>query len=127
VNETILVVDDEELVLDFVTTLLRIEGYKALSATSGQAGLDCFQRNQSAISLVVTDVEMPGLKGPEMARRIRELDPSVKLMFITGFCSDELPKRFTSCPVVVKPFDAARFLTTIRAYLDLQTSPAAVA
>ena len=106
------------LILNFTKIVLLSEGHTVLLATSGEAGLGIFRKNQLLINLVITDIEMPGLKGFDMARQIRLLAPSVKIIFMTGFTGSSIPKPFDTCPVVRKPFDAAAFLATVRRYIE---------
>ena len=118
-SETILVVDDEAIVLSFITNVLVVSGYRPILAVDGEQGWERFMEQRQAIDLILTDVDMPKLSGPDMARKIREIDQRVKLMFMTGYSSiDVIPAQFSACTMLRKPF-AARLLTiAIRECLD---------
>ena len=79
----ILVVDDDSLVRRFVVASLESRGFAVLEASSGQEGLNYFFEKND-IQLVVSDILMPVMSGPEMVQRILKLDSSVKVMFMTG-------------------------------------------
>jgi PleD family two-component response regulator len=75
-QETILVVEDEDMILRLVVRLLTARGYDVLSAPSGHEALEILQRSNVNGDLLFVDVVMPGMRGPEFVRRARELDPS---------------------------------------------------
>jgi len=84
----ILVVDDDALVRRFVVASLQSRGFAVLEAGSGQEGLKYFFEKND-IQLVVSDILMPVMSGPEMVQRILKLEPSVKVMFMTGTDPDK--------------------------------------
>ena len=84
-DETILIVEDEDGVRKLTKKILSKQGYKILEASSGgDALLICEQRNEP-IHLLLSDVVMPGINGPELARRIKTLFPGVKVLFMSGY------------------------------------------
>jgi signal transduction histidine kinase/CheY-like chemotaxis protein len=88
-KRTILVVDDEEVVRVFVNGILTAEGFEVLQAKDGAEGIRLFEEHRQAIDLVILDMIMPGVKGDEVLRRIREISSSVKVIVSSGFMSDE--------------------------------------
>ena len=88
--ETVLVVDDEELVRKFVERVLREAGYQTASASDGPEALEVAAKLES-IDILVTDVMMPQMTGDELARRVRISTPDIKVLYLTGF-SDRLFK-----------------------------------
>jgi two-component system cell cycle sensor histidine kinase/response regulator CckA len=88
---TVLVVDDEPSVRTFVDRVLRAAGYTTLTATNGPEALALSERG-TRFDLLLTDVRMPGMEGDELARRLRERDPTLKVLYLTGY-SDDLFKR----------------------------------
>src|SRR5437762_9087875 len=80
---TVLVVDDDQMVRQFVAATLRRCGFNVIEAGSGQEGLKHFAENQN-VHLVLSDILMPTMSGPEMVQRILRIEPSVKIMFMTG-------------------------------------------
>jgi DNA-binding NtrC family response regulator len=105
---TILVVDDEELVLDFVGAVLRRAGYDVLAADGAAAAIRLYRRHRSAIGLLLTDVQMPGMSGVELAEHIRGLEPHVPVLLMSGTASaaatgfDFVPKPFTHSELLSK-------------------------
>jgi two-component system cell cycle sensor histidine kinase/response regulator CckA len=87
----ILLVEDEDAVRTFSTRALTNKGYKVLGADSGEAALALVEGEDLAtIDLMITDVMMPGMDGPTMAKKIRERSPDLKIIFISGYTEDKL-------------------------------------
>lgn len=84
-NATILLVDDDNGVRSLLATTLRRHGYDVLEAADGIEALEVFGANHNRIRLLITDVVMPVLRGPALAMRIRELQPRMPVLFITGY------------------------------------------
>jgi len=84
-SETILLVEDEEGVRDLVRDLLRERGYTVLEAGHGAAALDVARRHGGPIDLLLTDVVMPHMGGPELAERLGALQPSLKVIYMSGY------------------------------------------
>lgn len=83
-GESILVVDDEPVVLTIVTNILANAGYSVLSAGSPEEALELAQRHRGPIRLIVCDVVMPRMSGPEVAEAIEPLHPEAECLFIAG-------------------------------------------
>jgi CheY-like chemotaxis protein len=86
----ILVVDDEETVRKFVDRVLREAGHRTVTAADGATALKAAQE-QGPFDLLLTDVNMPKMVGDELARQVRQHEPSMKVLYLTGF-SDQLFK-----------------------------------
>src|SRR5262245_16305630 len=86
----ILIVDDEEPVRNFVDRVLRDAGYETAQAADGAQALEA-AGGGGKFDLVVTDVMMPNMNGDELARRLRQADPALKVLYLTGF-ADQLFK-----------------------------------
>jgi len=89
----VLVVDDEEAVLRFVDRVLRDAGYKTSIATSGAEAIEVAKKI-GPLGALVTDVMMPGMTGDELARLLRQGQPAIKVLYLTGY-SDRLFKEKT--------------------------------
>jgi len=89
-KRTVLVVDDEAGIREFVDRALRQAGYQTAVASDGPEALDVAERLGS-FDLLVTDLRMPQMMGDELARRMRLRDPAIKVLYLTGF-SDQLFK-----------------------------------
>ncbi len=92
-GETILVVEDEEAVRSLVATALEDRGYRILSAANAEEALLRESTHPGPIDLLITDVVMRGMRGPELAQRIRALRPEVRVLFMSGYPDDELGNR----------------------------------
>ena len=90
---TVLIVDDEEAILMFVERVLREAGYTTAVALDGPTAIAAVAKIGS-IDVLVTDVMMPGMTGDELARRLRQADPQIKVLYLTGY-SDRLFKEKT--------------------------------
>ena len=111
----ILLVDDEPQLLEIIRRLLEIEGYMVTCVTSGTQALETF-RNQP-IDLILTDIRMPEMDGIEILRRIRDTDPIVPVIVLTGYGSMDLAiralKDFGAFDFLTKPKGAPELLITV--------------
>jgi CheY-like chemotaxis protein len=83
-RHTVLIVDDDPAMLEVLTRILRREKYDLLTASDGAEGLEK-AKTAKDLALLVTDYDMPGLTGNELADRVREIYPDVKILFQSGF------------------------------------------
>ena len=86
---TILLIDDEEMVVQITEKMLQKMGYKILNAYSGHEGLKLFQKYQNQIGLIICDMIMPKMDGLELVFRLREIDPFVKVLLSSGSLIEE--------------------------------------
>jgi CheY-like chemotaxis protein len=86
---TILMVDDEELVLDVGARVLQKLGYTVLESASGRHAVELYQKDQDKIDLVVLDIVMPDMGGAEVYDRLKEIDPDVKVLLSSGYSIDD--------------------------------------
>jgi two-component system cell cycle sensor histidine kinase/response regulator CckA len=89
-SATVLIVDDEEPIRNFVERVLREAGYKTFLAAGGQEAIEVASKIEG-LDVVVTDVMMPKMTGDELARRLRQDQPGLKVLYLTGY-SDNLFK-----------------------------------
>jgi two-component system, cell cycle sensor histidine kinase and response regulator CckA len=87
-SETILVVEDEEMVRGLVCQILRNKGYRVLEASNGEEGLLVCRQQSSPIHIMVTDVVMPGMNGRDLANRVASIRPAMKVLFMSGYSED---------------------------------------
>jgi two-component system cell cycle sensor histidine kinase/response regulator CckA len=87
----VLVVDDEEPVRRFVDRVLKEGGYETTTAVDGTDAVETAMKQEPPFDILVTDVMMPQMNGDELARRLRQSDPELKVLYLTGF-SDKLFK-----------------------------------
>lgn len=80
----ILLVDDDDAVRGFIAASLKAAGHRLYQAASGEEALHLFQQHQDGIDLVLSDVVMPGMFGDQLALRLAELKPSIKIILMSG-------------------------------------------
>jgi CheY-like chemotaxis protein len=112
---TVLVVDDESLVLTMAETILSDFGYKVLTAGNGQKALTVLSQPGHPVDLVVTDLVMPGMGGRELMERIRQLYPDLPVMPTSGYVLPEDKKH--SVGYLQKPFTTTELLLKVKAAL----------
>jgi two-component system, cell cycle sensor histidine kinase and response regulator CckA len=98
-ERTVLVVDDDVRILALTGEMLRLAGYRVLKANIASEADLIFERNAAEIDLVLSDVQMPGLTGPELAGRLRQRSPDLPIVFMSGCTDDCAPP-----DVLQKPF-----------------------
>jgi two-component system cell cycle sensor histidine kinase/response regulator CckA len=125
-TETILVVEDEEFVLVLVTRILLELGYTVLGARSGEEALEILKKKERDIRLILTDVVMPRISGPELALQADKLLPGVTILYMSGHPIGEREKD-TKLPAgttfIRKPFSPMVLARIVREALD--SAPAA--
>ncbi|MDB4931136.1 MAG: Blue-light-activated protein [Myxococcaceae bacterium] len=89
-SETVLLVEDEDQVRAVTHSMLRRGGYRVLEARSAGDALLLCERYEGTIDLLLTDVVMPGVSGPELARRLAPLRPAMKVLFMSGYTDDTI-------------------------------------
>lgn len=119
-EKTVLVVDDEDMVRNFVAKILREAGYEVLTASSGADAWTIAGQQGDALDLVVTDIRMPQMNGRVLAHGLRQACPRAKVVFISGypgeFMNDE-GEFETQVEFLAKPFSAERLLEKVRSHL----------
>jgi two-component system, cell cycle sensor histidine kinase and response regulator CckA len=119
--ETILVVEDDELVRGITVRALRALGYRILLAEDGEDALKVVEGHNGKIDLVVTDVAMPRMGGLELAERLTANNPGLRVLFVSGYSEDELPEPVGLAPnhaFLDKPFTASMLARKLREMLD---------
>ena len=119
--ETVLLAEDEPTVRNLAAGVLRGKGYRVLVAEDGEECVRMFRENAGEVRIVILDVVMPVMNGPEAARRIRELDPAMKIMFTSGYAPGKKEsgvREFADAPYLSKPYALADLLREVRALLD---------
>ena len=115
-HRTVLVADDDPVILQLVRAILSAAGYQVLLADGGWSAVRAFESAASPIHLLVTDVMMPDLTGPVLASRLRARQPDLRVVFISGFHDGTLVQRFASLkgfPLVPKPFTSDGLLRAV--------------
>lgn len=121
----ILVVEDEQTVLDLAAVSLRSQGYDVLTANGPLEALRIFDRTGEKIDLVLTDVMMPDMSGPEMVKEMRMKHPDIKLLFMSGYSEEklhELDFPGETIHFMTKPFIPAELAKSVQSCLYDHTS-----
>jgi signal transduction histidine kinase/CheY-like chemotaxis protein len=124
--ETILVVEDEEVVRQLVCTVLGDVGYRVLCAGSPSEALSLVRQHPDGIELLVTDVVMPEMHGPALARQVLGLRPDTRVLYISGYSENEISDQGVIDPaleVLQKPFTKAVLIRKVREMLDGAVRP----
>lgn len=116
-SETILVIDDEEMVRHTAIQMLERRGFRTLTAADGQAGLEVFQQHRDEIDLILLDHSMPRMSGQETLQALRKLDVSLPIVIITGFPT-RLEDFEGATELVQKPFSLDGLAGIVRDVLD---------
>lgn len=119
--ETIMVVEDDDALRKLITALLGSCGYKVLEAADGQQALRLVQENSEQIDLLLTDMLMPSMTGLELSEQLRELQPQVRVLLMSGYAGDLIQRYHlstTEIMLIEKPFTRHSLLSKIRAALQ---------
>ena len=87
-SETVLLVDDESMIIDVSVQMLSKMGYKVLTAHNGKEAIDMFKQNYDKVAIVILDLIMPGMGGGEVYERLKEIDSNVKVLLSSGYSVD---------------------------------------
>ncbi len=118
----ILLVDDEDTVRDTTQSMLEVAGFEVGAAVDGLDALEKYQVDINRFKVVLLDMSMPRLSGPETLRRLHEIDPNVKVIISTGSCLEEeeiehVLKNGASA-AIQKPFRLMELVNKINSVLD---------
>ena len=119
--ETVLVVEDEDQVRSLVEEVLSRHGYRVLTARDGRAAVEICRRQQMAISLLVTDVVMGQMSGPQVFAEISAIVPGIAVLYMSGYTGAAVLSRGVrdeSPAFLQKPFTPAALARRVREVLD---------
>lgn len=119
-QETILLVDDDSMVLRLLSESLRHEGYSVLSASSGKDALALATAHRGSLDLLLTDVSMPHMGGGEVAERLCATLPETRVIFMSGYVENPhlIKIRQSKAKFLAKPFTPATLRRIVRECLD---------
>ena len=116
---TVLVVDDFRIMCQLIAEMLRPSGYRVLTASSGEEA-QALARENARIDLLLTDIEMPGMRGDELAAWFRATTPETRILFMSS-------QNVVSAPAPIhfleKPFSAHGLMTKVRDVLNHNSAP----
>jgi signal transduction histidine kinase/ActR/RegA family two-component response regulator len=120
-SETILLVDDEEMIRDLGSRILTKAGYKVITASNGKEALDTYQQRSDEIALVLLDLMMPEMGGKQCLEGLLSMNPSVKVIIASGYAAGGPTKERLDAGAkgfVNKPYDMRQMLEVLRQVLD---------
>jgi PAS domain S-box-containing protein len=120
-TETILLVEDETAVRVLARRILEAAGYTVLPAANGGEALLILERFHDPVHLMMTDVVMPGMSGPELATRLSTLRPGMKVLYTSGYTDDEVVRRgilTDAVRFINKPYAVSELTRKVREVLD---------
>lgn len=123
-HETILVAEDEDIMRDLLIEMLDTGGYQVISVETGKAAIDTYQQRQAEIDLVIINMGMPELDGRAIFRKLKEINPDVKVLVASGFNQDSQTQEILSEGVlgfIQKPYGVSDLLDKIRLVMDAHT------
>ncbi|PYS24865.1 MAG: hybrid sensor histidine kinase/response regulator [Acidobacteria bacterium] len=121
-SETILLLEDEDTVRNLARQILEGAGYKVVEVSRGEEAIKRFAAEDGSIDLLLTDVVMPEMSGKEVADRVCELSPSLKVLFMSGYTDEAIVHHGvldSNVQFIQKPFTPAALTTKVRQVLDL--------
>jgi len=119
-KETILVVDDTDVVLKMAVTVLKADNYRVLQANSGANAIELANNYAGKIDLLLSDVQMPGLSGPRLGDELKKSRPDIHVMFMSGFTGGDLLVLNYGWSFIEKPFVSQKLLEMVN---DVLHSP----
>ncbi len=121
-RETLLVVEDEEMLLELLTEILVSKGYNVLSARDGLEGIDVYAAHKDDISLVLTDMGLPKLSGFDMFVKLKKINPDILTIFASGFLEPKTISEMYKAGAkefIQKPYETEDVLSKIRNVIDM--------
>jgi CheY-like chemotaxis protein len=120
-NKSILVVDDEPEVRKLVSAMVGQFGYKIMTADSGEHALTLYKNHKGPIDLLITDVIAPGMSGPMLADKLTELQPDLKVLYISGYDNTHVVQKYVvekGHALLTKPFTLEEMQNKVRELLS---------
>jgi CheY-like chemotaxis protein len=115
--ETVLLAEDEESLRELIGELLEASGYQVLAAEDPTKAIETAERHGGVIHLLLTDVLMPGMNGRELAQRVRELRPDIRVLYMSGHTEDSIAQSGLLEPgalLISKPFTQESLARKVR-------------
>ena len=120
-DKTVLVLDDEPDVRKLVSAMLASNGYTVIAADSGENAIKTFKKRKQPVDLLLLDVVAPGLAGPTVAERLIELQPGLRVLFMSGYDATSVVRRYVvdkGFTLLKKPFTADQLVKKVREVLE---------
>jgi CheY-like chemotaxis protein len=121
----VLLAEDNDMLRTLATTFLRRHGYQVLAAADGQEAVEEYERHRGRVAAVVLDLMMPRLSGRDVLRRLRAIDPGVRVVFASRYSDTQLSEEEQASVqgFVNKPYRERDLVHAVRTALDQVRSP----
>ena len=120
-DESLLLVDDEEMILSIASDILHKHGYRTRLARSGEEAIEVYKRDMAAIDLVIMDLGMAGMGGAKSLEQLLVINPRIKVIIASGYGSYDIindPARYGAAAFLSKPYRLDMLVLTVRKILD---------
>ena len=120
-GKTVLLVEDDEMMRNLTRQLLEQQGYNVVEAADGRSALELLALDHASIDLVLTDVVMRGMSGPELVLRLSETRPNLKFVYMSGYTGELIAEHDvmrSGVMLLEKPFSRSVLLTTLQRALS---------
>ena len=120
----LLLVEDDPSLRALIVSVLEDGGYEVLQASNGLDAIELAERHRGQIDLLLTDIVMPGLSGPELAQRLRGLRPGLEVLFLSGYNDSRLVSRGVkqaNVNLLIKPFTPAELVGRVHDLLEAKS------
>jgi len=121
-SETILLVEDEEMLIELVETMLTSSGYRVLVARDGREAVEMYENHEDEVALVLSDLGLPRLGGMDAFLRMREINPQLRAIFATGYMDERSRTEMLemgASRIIQKPYHPDDILRAVRSVLDI--------
>ena len=115
-KKTILIVDDEDFVRNFLARCMEAAGFKVLTASDGYEAIEVYRQQAAEISVVLLDLTMPRMSGMEVLKELRSLSVDLPILMISGYSEQDISKQMSksgSCAFIQKPFSPDELIAAI--------------
>jgi CheY-like chemotaxis protein len=119
-QETVMWVDDHEIALDIWSQMLKKLGYTVLQARYGYEAIEVFEKNMDKVSLVILDMQMPGMDGCEVYDRLKMIQPNIKTLLVSGCIQESSIEQLSTRSFdgfIQKPFNVRELSEKIKMIL----------
>jgi FixJ family two-component response regulator len=124
-GEMVLVIDDDEGVREVARMALVMHGFTAAVAANGQEGLLHYIKHRDQVTVVMTDMMMPGIQGSEVIAELQHLNPDVRVVAMSGIASElaALPERPGRLTLLPKPMTAHQLISAVQSVMPVSAAP----
>ncbi|MFC1579595.1 response regulator [Thermodesulfobacteriota bacterium] len=120
-KETVLLVDDEDMIIDVAGQMMERLGYEVITSRSGKEAIDLYRKSNDKIDLVILDMGLPDMSGDETVHRLKEINTNAKVLFSSGYSIDEQSRSTLALGIegfLQKPFNLVQLSQKLREVLD---------